>query len=62
MIEPEEIIKLRNFLGWTQQKLADEICTTVQTVNRWENGHTQPLAIFKDKLKALQKKQQSRGD
>lgn len=62
MIAPEEIITLRNFLGWSQLQLAEYLCTTVNTVNRWENGHSQPLPIFRDKLKALQKKQQPKGE
>lgn len=62
MITPEEIINLRKSRGWTQADLAKELCTTVNTVNRWENRHTQPLPIFRDKLKVLQKKQQPKGE
>lgn len=62
MITPKEIRTLRNFLGWSQAELATNLCTTKETVNRWENGHSQPLPIFRDKLKALQKKQQPKGE
>src|SRR5689334_4284238 len=41
---------LRN---WRQQDLADELGTTVLTVQRWERGSYQPSAYFRIKLCAL---------
>lgn len=39
--------------GWSQQKLADHLGTTIVTVNRWENGTQQPGPHFRLKLCAL---------
>ena len=33
---------VRRHLGMTQEQFAHEIAVTVATVNRWENGHTEP--------------------
>lgn len=34
--------EVRRKLGWTQQRLAEELGVTFQTVNRWENGKHKP--------------------
>lgn len=39
--------------NWHQQDVADELGTTVVTVNRWERGVQQPSAYFRIKLCAL---------
>jgi DNA-binding transcriptional regulator YiaG len=57
MISKEEIKQLRQNLGWSQQKFADYLGVSKETVNRWENGHRVPLPIFRTKLDALQSKQ-----
>ncbi len=28
----------RDFIGWTQKQLAEEMCVTVASVSRWESG------------------------
>ena len=38
---------------WRQRELADQVGTTVVTVNRWERGIQQPSAYFRLKLCAL---------
>jgi len=52
----DEIKELRNQTGMTQFEFAVELDTTPQTILNWENGHTEPLAIYQDKLKELRKK------
>ena len=39
---------LRDFrlsLSMSQERLANELCTTVSTINRWERGHALPSRI-----------------
>lgn len=35
---PAQLKTLRASLGWSQQRLAEEICVDRNTVNRWEMG------------------------
>ena len=39
--------------NWRQQELADQLGTTVSTIQRWERGSQQPSAYFRIKLCAL---------
>ena len=39
--------------NWRQQEVADQLGTTVVTVNRWERGRQKPTAYFRAKLCAL---------
>ncbi|MCR4436976.1 MAG: helix-turn-helix transcriptional regulator [Clostridiales bacterium] len=34
--------KVRKQLGMSQQQLADALCVSFATINRWENGHVIP--------------------
>ncbi len=36
--------------GWSQLKLAEKVCTTVVSVNRWENGHVFPRPFYRRQL------------
>ena len=36
------IRQARKARNWTQEQLAEAIGTTQQTINRWENGYTEP--------------------
>lgn len=36
------IRQARKARNWTQEQLAESIGTTQQTINRWENGYTEP--------------------
>ena len=48
------IKEAREARGWTQERLASEINTTQQTVQRWESGQTDPKSsTIKDISKAL---------
>ncbi len=38
----QAVYSLRNFLGFTQSRLAEELGVSYATVNRWENGWTMP--------------------
>jgi len=40
----EKIIHLRKIRGWSQEKLAEELHLSRQSVSRWENGSAQPDA------------------
>ena len=39
--------------NWRQQELANQLGTTVSTIQRWERGSQQPSAYFRIKLCAL---------
>ncbi|UTH13327.1 helix-turn-helix domain-containing protein [Macrococcus equipercicus] len=38
----EQIIELRNSMGWTQQQLADKLKVSKQSVSNWETGEKTP--------------------
>lgn len=44
---------LRERLGLTQEKLAARLGVAFPTVNRWENGHTQPSPLALKQIEAL---------
>ena len=56
----ELIRSLRIELKLTQQQLSNELGTVTSTVNRWENGHSQPspmaLKLIEVKLKEIGKR------
>lgn len=56
----ELIRSLRHELNLTQQQLSVELGVVTPTVNRWENGHSQPspmaLKLIEVKLKELGKR------
>ena len=41
----EELKKLRQQQGWSQEDLARKIGVSFATVNRWENGKTKPSRL-----------------
>ncbi len=56
-----ELIRLlRHELELTQQQLSVELGVVTPTVNRWENGHSQPspmaLKLIEAKLKELEER------
>jgi len=57
MINQEDIKNLRQSMGMTQEQFAEHLGTTLETVSRWENGHTKPLRIYRLKLAKLIEKQ-----
>ena len=57
MINVEDIKNLRQSMGMTQEQFAEHLGTTLETVSRWENGHTKPLRIYRLKLAKLIEKQ-----
>lgn len=41
----QQVVELREQLGLTQQQLATELGVSFATVNRWENGKTEPSQL-----------------
>ena len=41
----EELKKLRQQQGWSQEDLARNLGVSFATVNRWENGKTRPSKL-----------------
>jgi DNA-binding transcriptional regulator YiaG len=59
-LRPEQIRAIRKELRLTQEELAHELGIAVSTINRWENGKSQPgkmackfLLKIKTELKTL---------
>jgi transcriptional regulator with XRE-family HTH domain len=53
MTYAEKIKRLREILLITQQELADLLCVSVVTVNRWENNKFEPTMKERRKLAKL---------
>ena len=49
----EKIRIIRQRLGLTQEHFAQELGVSVATVNRWENGHSQPSRLARKLLSGL---------
>lgn len=56
-----EIRKLRKQLSLTQEEFAHEIGVTFATVNRWENGKSEPSRLALKVLTALNEKTAAAG-
>jgi predicted transcriptional regulator len=52
---PEQIVKLRQALGFTQQQLADKLGAPQPTVARWETGKVKPHRLYLEKLDGLKR-------
>ncbi len=50
---PEEIIKIRQTIGVTQERFANLLGTTSVTVNRWENGKAKPSRLSIKQIKEI---------
>ncbi len=53
---PQEIKKLRDRLGLSQEAFAQRINVSSVTVNRWENGRYHPCRLAQEKLQKLLRK------
>ena len=49
----EELKKLRQQQGWSQEELARNLGVSFATVNRWENGKTKPSRLAQEKIKQV---------
>jgi putative transcriptional regulator len=54
--------ELRERLGLTQEKLAAKLGVTFPTINRWENGRTQPSPLAVQRIEDLLRAMGQRGD
>ena len=48
----DSIIQLRSELRISQKELAEQLNISVATVNRWENGRTEPNNVIRDFCKS----------
>lgn len=53
MDNKEKIKKIRTKLGYSQEQLAREIGVSFATINRWENGKSEPRQIALNALEHL---------
>ena len=49
----EELKKLSQQQGWSQEDLARNLGVSFATVNRWENGKTKPSRLAQEKIKQV---------
>lgn len=49
----QSIRELRQQLGLTQEKLAAQLGVSFSTLNRWENDHSRPSPLAREKLEKL---------
>ncbi|MBD1930429.1 MULTISPECIES: helix-turn-helix domain-containing protein [Cyanophyceae] len=65
VFNPLEIAALvretRHRLGLTQLQFAQKLSVSFQSVNRWENGHTQPLPIVLKQIEEVLRQMGDRG-
>ena len=52
----DELKKLRQQRGWSQEDLARALGVSFATVNRWENGKTKPSRLAVEKITAVAKR------
>jgi len=52
-MKSEDIKKIRNSLGLSQEALAHLVGVSIQTVNRWERGLFSPSRLAQEKIKGL---------
>jgi DNA-binding transcriptional regulator YiaG len=52
---------IRAQLKYSQEDLARELGVSFATVNRWENGHTEPSKMARNVITAFCKKMTERG-
>jgi transcriptional regulator with XRE-family HTH domain len=53
MARNERLRQQRIVRNWRQKELADQLDTTVTTIQRWERGYQQPSAYYRAKLCSL---------
>ena len=51
----EKVKELRKKKGWTQEDLAQEICVSLSTVQRWEKSGGRPTRLARRELKRFLK-------
>ena len=49
----EELKKLRQQQGWSQEDLARTLGVSFATVNRWENCKTKPSRLAQEKIRQV---------
>lgn len=62
MFKPEDIKKIRLNLMLTQQEFAELLGVAYETVNRYENGKSNPTLKVQRKLAELKDKLKARGE
>lgn len=49
----DQVKKLRSQLACSQEELARELGVSFATINRWENGHREPLPMARRAFETL---------
>lgn len=59
-MDKDEIKKARMALKLTQLQLAEELCTNVVSISRWENGAARPMKTYVKQIQNLLEKNGSK--
>lgn len=59
---PDRVKAIRTRLGLSQQGLAERLGVSLNSVNRWERGHTKPLTVMVRQLLELEREADQGGD
>ena len=54
--DKQDIRSIRESLLLTQEEFAEKLGVSFETVNRWENGHTEPSMRIKRKIRDICKR------
>ncbi len=49
----DKIRQCRDLKGWTQEQLARDVGVSLNTVQRWESGRSQPSPLAMEKLQIV---------
>lgn len=60
-LTPERIRWIRDRLGYTQEEFAEKVGARQATVSFWERGLARPLAVYLEKLRALEKRAEKKA-
>ncbi len=55
-----DVRALREKLGMTQKELAAKIGASLPSLNRWENGKSEPMPVFRRAMETLERKANKR--
>jgi len=58
---PETVKEVRRQLGLSQEELAHALGVSFATVNRWENGKTQPSKLAQNQFKLFCEQKKGEG-
>ena len=53
--EEFDVAALRKRLGWSRERLAQELKVSAQSVFRWEKGRSKPIRLAVERMRQLER-------